>query len=267
MPKQTISLGQINFINCLPVNLPLQKLGLGENVDYEILNTVPAVLNQKLNSGELDIAPISSYEYLSNQDKYKYLDGISISSKIEADSVLFFCDLEFWQKPKKLVHITDKSATSVNLLKVLFKEFYKFDLDEIEFVKFSENARYDAKLLIGDEAMKEDKTGYEEVIDLGAKWYEFTGLPMVFGLWTVNKSSNLFQDPDLFDLINKRILELRDRGLNEFLPDVIIEAFRETGLSKTVLRKYFNNLDYSFTDKHKESLALFESFSEARILL
>jgi chorismate dehydratase len=255
-----INIGQINFINCLPINLPLARLGLLDNLEYEIFDSVPSDLNQKLFCGELDIAPISSYEYLINKDKYQYLDGISISSKKEADSVLFFCDLAFWSNPNKVIHVTNKSATSVNLLKILIKEFYKFDLSQISFEVFDLNQKYQAKLLIGDEALQEDKTQYEEVIDLGAKWFELTCLPMVFGLWTINKSSELFKNQELVKEVNERFLELRDKGFNEFYPDMIIEAFKKTGLSKTVLKKYFSNLDYSFSDKHKESLDFFESY-------
>lgn len=261
-----IKLGQINFINCLPINLPLERLGLGDKIEYELFDSVPAILNQKLSSGELDIAPISSYEYLSNKEKYQYLDGISISSKKEADSVLFYCNLDFWAKKKKIIHLTNKSATSVNLLKVLLKELYKLDLSEISFEVFDKNKNYDAKLLIGDEALKENKTKYEEVIDLGDKWHELTGLPMVFGLWTVNKNSQIFKDQEFYGEINKKFLELRDIGFNDFYPDMIIEAYRETGLSKTILKKYFNNLDYSFSDKHKQSLDLFESYIKKQLI-
>jgi chorismate dehydratase len=255
-----IKVGQINFINCLPVNLPLDRLGLGNEIEYQVFDSVPSVLNQKLSLGELDIAPISSFEYLSNKDKYQYLDGISISSKIEADSVLFFCNLDFWAKENKVIHLTNKSATSVNLLKVLLKELYKLNLDEIEFKVFDENHNYDAKLLIGDEALKEDKSCYEEVLDLGAKWHELTGLPMVFGLWTVNKESMIYKDPKLFKTINEKFLELRDIGLNQFYPDLIIEAFKETGLNRTILKKYFNNLDYHLEDSHIKSLSIYKDF-------
>lgn len=257
---KSIKLGQINFINCLPINLPLESLGLGNEIEYELFNSVPAILNQKLSSGELDIAPVSSFEYLQNKDKYQYLDGISISSKIEADSVLFFCDLEFWTKPEKVIHVTNKSATSINLLKIILKELYKFDLSKIQFESFDENKRYDAKLLIGDEALKENKAQYEEVIDLGAKWYELTNLPMVFGLWTVNKNSELYQNQELFKFINAKFLELRNKGFNEFYPDMIIEAFKRTGLNRTILKNYFKNLDYNFNEDHKNSLKLFENF-------
>ena len=297
-----LKIGQINFINCLPINLPLERLGLADDIELEIIEGPPAVLNEKLRNGELDLAPISSYEYLQNKDKYQYLDGISISSKVEADSVLFFCNLEFWAEEKKVIHVTNKSATSVNLLKILLRELYKLNLEEIEFVTFSDNADYDAKLLIGDEALKEDKSKYEEVLDLGAKWYELTklsdlssksqerglreparasrnllainegerndaigacqaGLPMVFGLWTVNQESEIYKNSELFHLVNKRFCELRDKGLNDFYPDMIIEAYKQTGVSRSVLKKYFDNLDYGFSERHLKSLTLIGQYS------
>lgn len=254
-----INIGQINFINCLPVNLPLARLGLGKDFDYEVYSSVPSELNQKLASGELDLAPISSFEYLRNKDKYHALKGLGISSKIEADSVLFFCDSGFWSNPNKVIHLTSKSATSVNLLKILLKELYKFDLSQIRFEVFDLNQKYSAKLLIGDEALQEDKTQYSEVIDLGAKWFELTGLPMVFGLWTVNKKSELYQNPEILELVNQKFLEFRDMAFKDFYSDMIIEAYKQTGLANSLLAEYFENLEYGFTNEHQNSLELFES--------
>ena len=257
-----LKLGQINFINCLPVNMPLARKGLSSiagKFEYEIIEGPPSKLNEMLKNGELDLAPISSYEFLKNRDLYQNLEGISISSKKQADSVLFFCDLEFWNKENKVIHITDKSATSVNLLKIILEKSYGLDISKIEFLKFSENKRYDAKLVIGDEALQE-KEPYEEVIDLGTKWFELTNLPMVFAVWAVNKNSALYQDPKLFKAFNEEIAIFKNQSLDELYPDMIIEAYKVSGLSKTLLKQYFRNLDYNFNEKHQESLKLFSQF-------
>ena len=69
--------------------------------------------------------------------------------------------------------MTPESATSVVLTKVL--------LPEAEHVPLGEEA--DARLLIGDAALKsafEDPTPHH---DLGRLWLERTGLPMVFAVW------------------------------------------------------------------------------------
>src|SRR5207245_9074207 len=73
----------------------------------------------------------------------------------------------------RAVAVAPASATSVVLTKVL--------LPEAEHVPLGEEA--DAKLLIGDAALRsafEDPTPH---YDLGRLWLERTGLPMVFAVW------------------------------------------------------------------------------------
>lgn len=273
--SKTIKLGQINFINCLPVNLVIARSetmkqsqwGIASpptearNDDYQIQITegYPAQLNQLLRDGEIDLAPLSSFEYLSNPDKYTILDGISISSKVQADSVLLFAkDIDSISRSKE-IYLTNKSASSVNLLKIILQERFKIDISTINFKVFErDSADYAVKLLIGDEALKEAMLqNYSYVLDLGTAWYELTDLPMVFALWCFNKNSPALA---YYDEIQNLILQARDIGLNDLLPDVIVEAYRQTGLPKTKLKEYFSNLDYNFTERHKESLNLFTSF-------
>lgn len=247
-----LKIGQINFINCLPIDYPMSKVALQA---YEYYSASPSELNAALREGEISLAPISSYEYLSHKDLYDLIPGVSISSKTVADSVLFLFRGKL--EDKKKIYLTDKSASSVNLLKLLLVKKYKLKLDAIEFVTFSTDSEdYEAKLLIGDEALKANKQGYTEVLDLGKEWFELTNLPMVFGLWTASKKLG-FTETELNKLGNF-FSEMRDKGLNEYFPDIIIEAFKKTGLPKSTLTQYFNNLDYSFTEKHRASLELFE---------
>ena len=250
--KTKLKLGQINFINCLPINYPISKLNLD---DYEFTDASPAELNKALRERLIDIAPISSYEYLSNKDSYDLIPGISISSRIEADSVLLFVRGDLKQVEK--IHITDKSATSINLLKVLLSKTYSLNLSAVEFISFDQDSEdYQVKLLIGDEALKADKKAYDKVLDLGKEWHELTELPMVFGLWAANKG---FSQKELKNL-SSFLAEMRDKGLNEDFPDIIVEAFRRTGLAKSTLTRYFDNLDYNFTEQHQKSLELFETY-------
>lgn len=248
-----VKLGQINFINCLPINLPFADEG--EEI-FEITQGYPSQINELLRSGKIDLAPISSYEYLSSPDKYEILEGISISSKTQADSVLVFANSEEEIKNAKEIFITDKSATSVNLLKIILEKKFSRELKDIKFTSFTKNStEYPVKLLIGDEALKEAQQGaYKYILDLGTAWYELTKLPMVFALWCFNKDSAALEH---YDEIQNLILAARDFGLSEALPDVIVEAYKQTGLPKATLAKYFQNLDYNFTEKHQQSLELF----------
>ncbi len=159
-----VRLGRISYVNMAPVFYRLET-------DVEEVQGVPTELNRRLLEGELDIAPISSIEYARNADGLRLLPRLCVSSEGAVDSIQLVS-----RKPLEQVRsvaVTPESATSVVLTKVL--------LPEAEHVPLGDEA--DAKLLIGDAALKsafEDPTPH---YDLGRLWLERTGLPMVFAVW------------------------------------------------------------------------------------
>jgi chorismate dehydratase len=256
---QNIRLGQIDFINCLPFNYALAKLlkQAGSKSaplflrlhSFELTKAAPARLNEMLFSGELDVAPISSIEYLRHREHYHLLDDIAISSKCEADSVLFLSTVDL--ASLRDVYVTDKSATSVALLRVILQE--KYGLSGLNFIVASDLSDKPNKLLIGDEALVVSREGYQVVLDLGKEWNEFSGgLPMVFGLWAYRK------DFDMQASLRRMFSQLKVDGLGIYFNEVVAEAARITGLSKERVREYFTHLDYDFSSQHEQSLALFE---------
>lgn len=258
--KPLIKLGQINFINCLPVNLPLQiyRESSSRELEFNVIEGVPSALNLALRTNQIDIAPISSFEYLSNKNLYEIVPGLSISSFKQADSVILFLKKNLVIKEVQEIFLTNKSASSVNLLKILLKDFWGSNLDQIKFKFFDQDpGDCSAKLLIGDEALKQKTFNSEFMaIDLGTAWYEYSNLPMVFGLWTFNKQSPCLR---MKDSIIKLLNSCRDQGLDQYLPDVIVEAYRITGLPKKTLAEYFKNLNYEFTDAHQAGLSHYEA--------
>src|SRR5438094_2028876 len=136
--------------------------------DVEEIVGVPTELNRRLLAGELDRAPISSIEYARNADRLRILPRLCVSSEGAVDSIQLVSRTPLEQVRR--VAVTPESATSVVLTKVL--------LPEAEHVPLGDEA--DAKLLIGDAALKsafEDPTPH---YDLGRLWLEHTGLPSLF---------------------------------------------------------------------------------------
>src|SRR5438876_11075277 len=136
------------------------------DADVEQVQGVPTDLNHRLLDGGIDVAPISSIEYARNADRLRLLPRLCVGSEGAVDSIQLVS-----RKPLEQVRsvaVTPESATSVVLTKVL--------LPEAQHVQLGEDA--DAKLLIGDAALKsafEDPTPH---YDLGRLWLERTGLPM-----------------------------------------------------------------------------------------
>ena len=140
-------------------------------IDVEQVTGVPTELNRLLIAGEIDVAPISSIEYARNADTLSLLPRLCVSTEGAVDSIQLIT-----RKPLEQVRsvaVTPESATSVVLTKVL--------LGDVELVPLEEPA--DARMLIGDAALRsafEDPTPHH---DLGQLWQERTGLPMVYAVW------------------------------------------------------------------------------------
>ena len=165
-----IKLGRISYANMAPVFFRV-------DAEYEEVTGVPTELNRLLLAGELDTAPISSIEYARHADTLRLLPRLCVSSEGAVDSIQLVSRVPL--EEIKSVGITPESATSVVLTKVL--------LPHAAHVPLGEPA--DAKLLIGDAALKsafEDPTPHH---DLGRLWLERTGLPMVF-VWAAPDPPN-----------------------------------------------------------------------------
>src|SRR6266566_7812351 len=159
-----LRLGRIGYVNMAPVFYRL-------DAEVEEVVGVPTELNRALLGGDCDLAPISSIEYARNADRLRILPRLCVSSEGAVDSIQLVSKLPLEQVRR--IAVTPESATSVVLTRVL--------LPEADHVPLGEEA--DAKLLIGDAALKsafEDPTPH---YDLGRLWQERTGLPMVFAVW------------------------------------------------------------------------------------
>jgi chorismate dehydratase len=227
-----LRLGRISYVNMAPVFY---------RVDAEIEEVlgVPTELNRMLVDGELDTAPISSIEYARNADRLKLLPRLCVASEGAVESIQLVTRKPLEQV--RVVAVTPESATSVVLTKVL--------LPEAEHVPLGEEA--DAKLLIGDAALKsafEDPTPH---YDLGKLWLERTGLPMVFAVWACPEplAAGL---AELEDALVSSVR--RARAEPELLA---FEASERYGYPAGFLARYFEKLRYRFGPRERAGLYTF----------
>lgn len=183
-----LNVGRISYVNTIPFFHHLAQTGFSECV----IDGVPAELNARLAAGSIDLSPSSSFEYARNWQDYLLLPGLSISSRGPVRSVLLFSRLPLDAVAQERIALTAESATSINLLQVLLKEFCRAktvtcsvpDIPVEEVVAAGGSA-----LLIGDRALRTAGSIARDMVvyDLGELWYRFTGLPFVFALWIVRQ--------------------------------------------------------------------------------
>ena len=227
-----IKLGRISYANMAPVFFRVEA-------EYEEVTGVPTELNRLLLAGELDTAPISSIEYARHADTLRLLPRLCVSSEGAVDSIQLVSRVPLDEIQS--VGITPESATSVVLTKVL--------LPHAAHVPLGEEA--DAKLLIGDAALKsafEDPTPHH---DLGKLWLERTGLPMVFAVWAAPDQPN----PDLIELEDALVASVRAARAN---PEVLAyESSERYGYPAGFLARYFEKLRYRFGPRERAGLYTF----------
>jgi chorismate dehydratase len=229
-----IRLGRISYVNMAPVFYRL-------DAEVEEVTGVPTELNRRLLAGELDVAPISSIEYARNAERLRLLPRLCVSSEGAVDSIQLVSRVPL--ERIRSVAITPESATSVVLTKVLVPEAAHVPLGE----------EADAKLLIGDAALKsafEDPTPH---YDLGRLWQERTGLPMVFAVWACPEPLA----EGLAELEEQFVASLR---LARAEPEKLaFEAAERYGYPAGFLARYFEKLRYRFGPRER---AGFQSFLE-----
>jgi chorismate dehydratase len=227
-----VRLGRISYVNMAPVFYRL-------DADAQEVQGVPTELNRRLLAGELDLAPISSIEYARHAERLRLLPRLCVGSEGAVDSIQLVSRKPLEQV--RTVAVTPESATSVVLTKVL--------LPDADHVPLGEEA--DAKLLIGDAALKsafEDPTPH---YDLGRLWLERTGLPMVFAVWAAPEPTH----PALAGLEEALVASVRAARAEP--EQLAYESSERYGYPPGFLARYFEKLRYRFGPRERAGLYTF----------
>ena len=146
----------------------------------------PARCAEMLASGEVDAALVPVIEYQRTPDILIAPD-VCVGSRSAVRSVVLVTKLNNLKKVKR-VALDDSSRTSVALVKIIFREFLRFEpkwqASRPDLKSMLQHS--DAALIIGDPAMKIPRDQFR-VFDLATLWHEFTGLGFVFAMWMARK--------------------------------------------------------------------------------
>ena len=250
-----VRVGRIEFINCFPLYDHFEEELAARGFVAEIVEGHPAALNALLVEGEIDVALPSSIEFARHADVLSLLPQVSISSLGAVDSVQLFTRVP----PAEVTRIalTEQSATSVCLLKVLCREWgispqfvpRRGPLAEVL-------ASADGLLLIGDEALHVLRTAvYPHNCDLGEEWRRVTGLPMVFAVCTA-RSDFAAARPEAAAAVGAALLASRDRCAAQ--PEqTAADAALRYDFSQAYLMHYFDQLKFGFAPEYLAGLKEF----------
>lgn len=142
----------------------------------------PSALCRQLSAGDLDVALVSSFEFL-REPEYLAVAGIAIASDGPVFSVFVASRGPFEQL--RAIELDPASLTSVNLLTCLLGE--RGMQVEYRSPRADLPSRHVGRLLIGDQAIRFRRKHGDDFVftDLGELWKSATGLPFVYALWLI----------------------------------------------------------------------------------
>lgn len=244
--RNPLRIGCVPYLNAKPLIAWFHSRAC--DVEAKVTYAVPSELACQLRAGRLDVALVSTFE-LFRTPGLALIPNISIASDGPVKSVRLFSCVPF--RNIEYVAMDTGSLTSVALARILLRERYGIDpkcvphnpdLDDML-------ATYDAGLIIGDIKLFDTPAPY--VLDLGAAWHEWTGLPFVYAAWLTRKSAN-------GALLTNVLTRAKEWGLTQ-LDSLSKEWAMHLNLPLDRVQDYFQHvMKYDLDPRKWEALLLFQ---------
>jgi chorismate dehydratase len=239
--NKKIRVGAVSYLNTKPFLLGIKRSGLMDRI--ELIEDYPSKIAGMLLNDEIDVGLVPVAVIPQMKESYIITD-YCIGAEQEVASVALFSEVPM--EEIETVLLDYQSRTSVNLAKILFKEYWK---KEVVLKDAQEDFRSNIKgnvagIVIGDRAL-EQRNISPFMYDLAANWIAFTGLPFVFAAWIANKPLG----DDFEDAFNRA---------NAYGLKHIDEVVAEQHYTQFDLKKYYTeNISYQLTENKRKGLALF----------
>ncbi len=219
----------------------------------DLVEYVPREMALAVERGDLDAGPLPVAEWFRMDGALTPVGDFCVATKQMSVSILLFSSRMPGEMEGTRIAITEQTATTVQLMRVLFKEHWGVEPDSL----VTRDEPHDAILLIGDEALC-NRSGIDDfpfVHDLGEVWNEMTGLPFVYAHWL----ARLDTAPEALAGLEGAIGESLDSALAD------VEALTSEGWPAANMRpeeavSYLEQFTYRMGEQEREALELFRTY-------
>lgn len=248
-----LRVGRIVALNMYPIYHHLEQAA---DPGLAFTDGLPTALNAALLDGHLDVSAMSSIEYARNAERLELLPVASISAAGAVDSIQVFSRMPF--ERIRSVAVTPHSATSVALLRILVGPEVAFT--PLTGPPAAALGTVDSVLLIADEALHALRDGLAPVhTDLGERWRELTGLPMVFAVWAARRDAASHEQ---LAHLTSLLRDAQTRFADD--PDTVVAAAASRfPFPPDYIHGYFSRLGYGFGPGENAGLRRFLELAQA----
>jgi chorismate dehydratase len=182
--ERKVKVAAVSYLNTKPLLYGLRDHKVMKMMDLSV--DYPSKIAQQLIDGEVDVALVPVAVVPKLQESHIITD-YCIGAEGPVASVCLFSEVPLHDIKRILLDY--QSRSSVALLKVLVKEYWKLDVELVETSGGYEKEikGTDAGLVIGDRALVQRMIS-PYVYDLAEHWIRFTNLPFLFAAWVSNKA-------------------------------------------------------------------------------
>ena len=246
---ERIRISAVSYLNTKPFVYGLQHSELLDQVDLSL--DIPSLCASKLakNIADVGLIPVAA---MADVPGSRIISDYCIASSGNVRTVILVSNSPLTEISK--VVLDDHSRTSVQLVKVLAKYFWKISptwekgQTGVADQQLTQNT---AAVVIGDKAFSAAGR-YKYCYDLGAAWKTFTGFDFVFACWVANKPLPVEFISEFNQALGWGVSRIQD-VIDEY--DKVYPDYR--------ISEYFNeNLGLVFDESKRKGLELFLKLNE-----
>ncbi len=251
------AIGKIPYLNCVPFYREFEPVRVKQ---------VPMSPNQMGRLAQhkfIEGGPLSLMDYFRVEKDYEMLNyGIAV--KDLAHSVILYSNFKWRELDGKRIGVTAETSTSIELLKVILRHKYSVnaELERMHPVfQAQEAGRFDAALVIGDEALRRMQSGlagFQHVYDLGHEWHEWTSLPFVFAVWAIQRGVEPQHRTELIAELERAAVSADHRH-----PGLGQTHGKRLGLTQAEVHAYFDGFLYRLGARELEAIQKFRGYVTA----
>ena len=243
--SKKIRVGAVSYLNTKPLLYGLQHHDVYETI--ELIEDYPANLAKSLKDNTIDIGLVPVAVIPGLADPY-IISDYCIGATGPVASVCIFSQVPM--ESITAVYLDYQSKTSVNLARILLKNYWKQDVLLLEapsnFMDLIDGST--AAVIIGDRAL-EKYNNYAYRYDLAEAWINYIGKPFVFATWVANKPID--------EVFIANFNEANGLGLKNI--DKVVDMLSRINNSYDLHTYFTKNISYTLDAAKKEGMAQFLS--------
>lgn len=182
--ERKVKVAAVSYLNTKPLLYGFRDHAVMKMMELSM--DYPAIIARQLVEGSVDVALVP-VAVIPKMNEYHIISDFCIGAEGPVASVCLFSDVPL--KEIKRIYLDYQSRTSVALLKLLVRDYWRLDAELVETTGDYQHLikGTDAGLVIGDRALEQRKIS-PYIYDLAESWMRFTSLPFVFAAWVSNKA-------------------------------------------------------------------------------